>query len=122
MSLDSFVPDVKEIEIAGKAVKISPLKIRQIPGFSRAIGPVSTMLFGGDMMGAIAMHGEGLIKAVAIAIEQTEDWIGDLPPDEFLHLATAVVEVNGDFFVRRVRPALEETIEKVTKVMRGDGA
>lgn len=49
----------------------------------------------------IAVGGEDLVRAVAIATDQPEDWLGELLPDEFLALVTAVVDVNTDFF----RPA-----------------
>ncbi|MCB1630603.1 MAG: hypothetical protein H7A12_07270 [Pseudomonadales bacterium] len=57
------------------------------------------------------MGGDDLVRAVAIATDQTEDWLGELLPDEFLPLVTAVVEVNADFFVRRVLPALNAATE-----------
>lgn len=65
----------------------------------------------GDLATVITVGGEDLVRAVAIATDQTEDRLGELLPDEFLALVTAVVDVNADFFVRRVLPALNAATE-----------
>ena len=111
MSLDIYTPQPRPVTAGGKTINVLPLKVRQIPGFTRAIVPVLAPLGAGDLATAIAVGGEDLVRAVAIATDQPEDWLGELLPDEFLALVTAVVDVNADFFARRVLPALNAATE-----------
>lgn len=104
--LDVYVVTPCEVAVAGKAVAVSPLRVRQIPAFARHVAPVAAFLMNGDLLAAVAAGGEDMVKALAVATGEPEDWLGDLLPDEFVALAAAVMEVNADFFVRRVAPAL----------------
>lgn len=51
-------------------------------------------------------HADGLFEAVALLTGRDAEWIrgGDLA--EFIELALAAVEVNRDFFTRRIAPLL----------------
>ncbi len=111
MSLDIYTPQPWPVTVCGKTIDVLPLRVRQIPGFTRAVTPVLAPLVAGDLAAVIAVGGEDLVRAVAIATEQSEDWLGELLPDEFLALVTAVVGVNTDFFVQRVLPALNAATE-----------
>lgn len=117
MSLETYVTEPRRIEIGGKTVTIAPLKVRQIPAFARHVGPAATELFAGNLAGALALHGEGLIAAVAVATGEEAGWIGDLDADEFLRLVGEVVEVNADFFAHRVSPALSQTVARLTQAL-----
>lgn len=52
----------------------------------------------------IADHHKSVRAIVAAASEEPEDYIGSLPLDQFLRLATMVWEVNHVFFVHHVGP------------------
>lgn len=115
MTLDTYIPEVRHPLIGGKNVTVAPLKIKQLPAFTRAIGPAAHALFSGDMLGAVAAHGEAIITAVAVATGEDEAWLGDLDADEFLLLAGDVLEVNADFFAHRVTPTLNATVDRLMK-------
>lgn len=117
MSLETYIPEARRVEIGGKTVTIAPLKVRQIPAFARHVGPAASLLLDGDIAGAVSEHGEGLITAMAIATGEDAGWIGDLLPDDFLRLVAEVVEVNADFFAHRVSPALSQTVERLTHAL-----
>lgn len=122
MGLDTYVIVPREIEAGGKTLAITPLRVRQIPAFVRAISPAAGLLTDGRIADAVALHGDGIVEAMAVATGETEDWIGDLLPDAFLELVAAVMEVNGDFFARRVAPlitAMQEKAEAAATSMRG---
>ena len=44
------------------------------------------------------------------------DFLKRLRPDEFFHIALAVVEVNGDFFTLRLAPALTQFFRSVSLI------
>lgn len=111
MSLDVYIPAPRLVSAGGKDLAILPLRVRQIPAFTRYVSPVIAPLAGGDLLTAIATGGDDLVRAVAVATGESEDWLADLYPDDFLAITTAVVEVNADFFARRVLPALTAATE-----------
>jgi len=117
--LGVFVPEPRRIEAGGKTVAVAPLKVRQVPAFARAIGPALQSLAAGDLAAVLGTHGDALIEAVAAATGEPADWLGELAPDEFLRLAAEVVEVNADFFVRRVAPTLEALTARIDASLTG---
>lgn len=108
------------VTAAGERVEVAPLKVRQLPAFARAVAPLLSEMAGRrdgllDVAALVALHGERLAQAVAVATSRPEAWVGDMEADDFVRLVALVIEVNGDFFVRRLAPALEQaalTIER----------
>lgn len=121
MALDTYVIQARVIEIAGKPVSVTPLRVRQIPAFVREIGPAGPLLMSGHMADAVALHGDGIIAAMAIATGESDDVIGELLPDAFLSLVTTVMEVNGDFFVQRVAPLIADMHAKARVALKATG-
>jgi len=117
MPLETYVPEIRQFDVAGRVVAIAPLKVRQIPAFTRAISPVLGPLAAGDVLTAVAVGGEDLTRAVGIATGEDEAWLGELNADDFLLLAAAVIEVNADFFARRVLPALTAATERTQAIL-----
>jgi len=54
----------------------------------------------------LADNGEDLITAIALGSRLPRDEVGYLYPDDLVSLATAVFEVNLDFFMTRMVPSL----------------
>ena len=121
-NLTTYIPEVRHPMIGGKNVTVAPLKVRQIPAFTRAITPVMGLLTGGNLLAAVASAGDDLIQAVSIATDEPATWIGDLEADEFLQLAAKVLEVNADFFVHRVAPAMTNASQTLTRILGETGS
>lgn len=123
---------VREVDFRGGKLKVSPLKVGQIPAFTRAIRPCIAAIAGfivsvpsdGAAGGGgepkvefdvdvekiatlIGDHGESITEAVSIATKVPRAIMDDTSPEEFLVLATAVVGVNVDFFGRAMAKAKE---------------
>ena len=108
---------------AGERVEVAPLKVRQLGAFARAVGPliedlsVIATMPAGDQAGAfgsvVVRHCDEVAQAVASATGRTAEWVGNLDLDDLVGLAGVVVEVNADFFVRRLLPVLETTLPEV---------
>lgn len=78
-----------------------------------ALGPMGlvTALFGHE--------GDEIFHLCALVAKQPLDWVHNLDMDEAVDLMTAIVEVNHDFFIRKVVPMLvsklpTEAAEKLT--------
>lgn len=116
-ALDTLVPLVRRLQVGGQEVAVEVLRMRQIPEFSRAIAAPWSAIVAGDYLTVIVEFPEDTMKAVAIATGQDGEFLADLRPDEFLALATAVFEVNLDFFARAVLPAARAMGAGMTKAM-----
>lgn len=132
-----------QVSFRGEPLKLSPLKIGQIPAFSKAIRPCIAAIAGFitsapsgdagsgggepgldlqvDMRGIVdlfADYGDSMIDAVAVATRIEKATLQDTLPDEFLELVTAVVKVNVDFFGRAMAKA---TAENHRRLVSGPG-
>lgn len=115
--LKTLTREPARIEIAGEALAITPLRVKQIPGFVREIGPALAGLSGGnpDWISLLGVYGDSLINAVAIAVGRDAAWVGNLELDDLLRLIAAVAEVNADFFAQRVAPLLDTVMARIGK-------
>jgi hypothetical protein len=111
-----------------REVVIRPLKVGQIPGFAKAVGPILSSIPASsagwgdmDIVSLIGTHGEALIAACAIAvpgIPETE--IREAELDEFMALIADILSVNVDFFRRRMPQAAPKLAETLASL--GDGS
>lgn len=116
--------------VAGKELVINRIRVRQMARVMELVHPMAALLLKKtpnpqagakikidsiDIPKLVMTHGVSLALLVA-EIEAygnegvTEDWVQDLELDDMIVLATAVVEVNLDFFIQRVFPALSTAL------------
>lgn len=102
------------IEIRGEVLDLMPLRVGELPAFVRAIRPFAERLTTAiDWLGICADHGEALLEALALASRRPRLWIEGLDLDEAIRLAEALLEVNADFFVRRVSPEIDRVASRL---------
>jgi hypothetical protein len=94
---------------------IQPIKVRDLPRFLKAIEPIAAELASGDIAGALMRHADAVIEATAIGAGCERAWLEDQTPDVLAELAAKVLEVNADFFVRRVLPVIQGAAERLTQ-------
>jgi hypothetical protein len=101
---------------------IQPIKVRDLPRFLKAIEPIAADLASGDIAGALMRHADAVIEATAIGAGVERAWLEDQTPDVLAELAAKVLEVNADFFVRRVLPVVMAAADRLTQsVQTGSG-
>ena len=104
--------------IGGERLELTPLKVGDVPAFARAIQPAAASLsVSPDWLALLALHGEAVIDAVAIASRRPPEWVTNLALDDAVRLAEAVFEVNADFFIQRVLPSLTEAATRVSQIL-----
>ena len=116
-ALNVFVSQAQEIRIAGKVILLRPLTVGQLPGFLHAAQPIITELQSGDIAQALLRNPAAVIESVTIACNQDRIWIDSLYSDDLIKLGTKCLEINLDFFIRRLLPeitAAATTIEAAT--------
>jgi hypothetical protein len=90
-----------------RGIDVTPIKVRDLPRFLKAIEPIAAELADGDIAGALMRHADAVIEATAIGSGVDRAWLEDQTPDVLAMLAARVLEVNADFFVRRVLPVIQ---------------
>ena len=112
---DAFGAQPTDLTIADETLVISPIRVGEIPKILSAIKPFSDQLMADqiDWLGIVTQHGDSLLAAIAIAARKPQDWVEALSLDDAITLATALFEVNADFFVQRVVPTLQQAAGRI---------
>jgi len=100
---------------------ITPVRVGDLPAFLAAIEPVTRELAEGDLMAALTRNAEQVIQATAIGAGVDREWLNAQSLDVLLELATAVIEVNADFFVQRLLPAIEAAVTRLNTALAETG-
>ena len=95
--------------------EISPIKVRDLPRFLKAIEPIAAELATGDIASALMRHADAVIEAAAIGAGVDRAWLEEQTPDVLAELAARVLEVNADFFVRRVLPTVTAAADRLAQ-------
>lgn len=116
--LDMIDPAPALVRFRGEQLELRPLRIGQLPAFSRLVRPIVAEFTPGrnpdwvdsdDLMvlELTELHGEAIIEAAAIATGRPVDWIADVDSTtELVDLVRQIVEVNRDFFFRAIQAQL----------------
>lgn len=117
--LNLVAPVPNTIAVAGRDLDVSPLKVGELAAFMRAVSPVLDALAKGDLMDALTHDIESVIQAAALGARVEMDWIEAQEADALLEIAVAVVEVNADFFARRIAPRLADAAQRMAGRLDG---
>lgn len=118
--INILVPETVELDIAGERIEVTPLRLGEFPAMLKAVRPFATQLDSEpDWLSLLTEHGEALLDALAVACRRSREWVDALALDEALNLATAVFEVNADFFVQRVAPNVTELAARIGRRLDG---
>jgi len=103
-----LTPTGVQVAAGGETLTVTPIKVKELNAFLAAIQPVLDDLIKKeiDVMALVLKSPDSVIKATAIGCRKPVDWVGELDIDELARLALAVIEVNTDFFIRKVLPAV----------------
>ena len=99
-----------------REILVRPLKVRQFAAVMRAMRPTVAILSDQDDIDVDALitkFPEAMIETVSVATDLTVEEVGNLALDQFVAVATAVLEVNSDFFAQRLRPLLDAAGQKL---------
>lgn len=118
--LETLVPHPVEVEAGGKTIAITPIRVKELPAFMRAVESLfGAAASGADIAALLALNTDAVIEAAAIGARQPRSFIDSLDLDELIDVAAAVLEVNADFFARRVAPRLAATSKTLEALVDG---
>ncbi|PPD22866.1 MAG: hypothetical protein CTY22_05215 [Methylomonas sp.] len=98
---------------------MTPIKIKHLPAFLRAIEPIAHDLAAGDLLGSLTRHADAVITATALGADVDRAWLDEQTPDVLIDLASQVIEVNTDFFAHSVLPKLTVAADRLAIVTGG---
>lgn len=130
--LDVLTPAPRVVQYRGEAVEVLPLRLAQLSPFATATRPIigrvvmavgmleegNALHVGAVLFDLLEQDAPALTRALALATGRDEAFIGDGELAEVVDLAQAVVEVNEDFFARRLPDLLEKLRPAVAKLPR----
>jgi hypothetical protein len=129
--LDVIEPAETSATFNGREIQIRPLTVGQLPGFARAIKPISgaieSIATGNSapdlfsILTMVAEHGDKVVEAVSIATGVKAEELLAATPDQLIELVVVALRVNADFFKGRLTPAILAAVKKVAAPMPGDG-
>jgi hypothetical protein len=106
----------QRLRIGGRDIAVDPVTVRDLPAFLAAVEPIARELMAGDVMAALAHNADRLIQAVCTGARVERAWLDDQQADVLVELAVAVIEVNADFFARRVLPAVTQAAQTLSRM------
>ena len=127
--LEILFPDGVSIKVGTEEVKVMPFTFGQLPFVMKRLVPLvrvfstsGVLSFGKDEKGSqtielaknwpmyildvLAEGGEPLMELVAYTVGKQRSWMDTVQTDEGIALVKALVEVNSDFFSKKVLPTL----------------
>lgn len=125
--LEILFPTGKEITIRELVYIIKPFKLGQIPKVLKSINPIINLfgqLVGQErnklevITGILTNGGENILELIGLATNQPMEWVNDLELDEGIELLTGILEVNSDFFIKRVLPILTNGVATLNGQMQ----
>lgn len=114
----TFPPVPQVVTVAGAAVELTPIRLGELPRILAVVRPIAADLSAEpDWLALLAAHGDAVLELLALATRCERAWIEGLALDEAVTLASAVFEVNADFFVRRVAPSIARSGERLAPIL-----
>lgn len=115
---ETFPPVPRVVTVAGTAVELTPIRLGELPRILAAVRPIAADLSAEpDWLALLARHGEAVLELLALATRRERAWIEGLALDEAVTLACAVFEVNADFFVGQVVPAIQGAAQRLAPTL-----
>lgn len=116
--LETFAPEPREVTIEGKDLKILPVRLKDVPRLARFTTPMQALLLTGNWAEVLDKHTDDMAGAIAVGTGEDIEWAADLYLDDAVKLLGEVLDVNADFFVRHVLPAVGVASTKLTETIQ----
>jgi hypothetical protein len=142
--LTQLLPEPRTINVGGEAVEVWPIRVRQLARVLPAIEALNQVVSpskekaqvpeqegltdsadaGKQKQAWLALllqtqHAETVIELICAAIEKPREWADPLDLAELFEVAGAVIEVNADFFIHRLGPAINAITARILSLVPG---
>lgn len=114
--LPKIIPVPVFVTVGGKKIEVKTMRVKQLTKVMAEIQPFIgsfTTTDGANLPLILLNHTDNVIGLVSTLTGEPIDWLGELGLDEMVLLFTAVVEVNLDFFIQKVLPAVTTAMQRL---------
>lgn len=117
--LKTFPPEPVVLTLSGQTLELTPIRLGELPRLLKVVKALASNLNSEpDWMALIAEQGEPVLELLAITTRRDRTWINELSLEDAVQLAAAVFEVNADFFVAQVVPAIQGAAQRLAPTLR----
>ena len=115
----TFPPAPVVVTLSGIALELTPIRLGELPRLLAVAHPLAEEITSDpDWMAMLGRHGDTVLDLLAITTRRERAWINDLSLEDAVQLAAAVFEVNADFFVAHVVPAIQSAALRLAPMLR----
>jgi hypothetical protein len=122
--LDQLLPATHTLQLAGRQLTLHPIRLGQLPAILRLARPLieihrermtaaaaacdqpAKVEVEINLLDLMEQHGDTLLDLCSLLSHTDRAWLDALGLDDALVLVAKLIEVNQDFFARRMGPAL----------------
>jgi hypothetical protein len=127
MSLETMIPFTQKVEVHGQEIEVRPVKVKQLAAVTRAMAPLKELFdlktFDKNKVLAGAFeHAEAVARLTEVCTGLERNAMDEWEIDEMIDLFVAVLEVNLDFFTRRVFPSVSRGMGAISVGSKRAGA
>jgi hypothetical protein len=116
---NTFSPEPMVVTLSGTALELTPIRLGELPRLLAVVRPLAEELSSDpDWLALLGRHGDAVLELLAITTRRERAWINDLSLEDAVQLASAAFEVNADFFVARIAPAIQGAAQRLTPTLR----
>ena len=114
----TFPPEPVVVTLSGIALELTPIRLGELPRLLAVVRPLAEEISNDpDWMALLGRHGDVVLDLLAITTRRERAWINDLSLEDAVRLAAAVFEVNADFFVGQVAPAIQGAAQRLAPTL-----
>lgn len=125
--LKDIFPTGSKIKLGEQEVEVKDFAVSHIPHIMEVAARVQSHLdqtkdIGKTVVKVLAEDFDGILKAVELSTDLELDFLKKLNTEALIFIASEVVEVNLDFFMKKIKPRIENLakgLEKSTKSKAG---
>lgn len=115
----TFPPEPVVLNLAGGVLELTPIRLGELPRLLNVVRTLSSGLSSDpDWVALLAEQGEPVLELLALTTRRDRAWINELSLEDAVQLAAAVFEVNADFFVAQVVPAIQSAAQRLAPTLR----
>lgn len=122
MDISTALGQPTVVTVQGRDVEVKCVLMGKLKEFALACAPFIEAFNSPEKLEPFKLlceYPDEMMRAIACTSNVDVEFLKKLPPDDCLALATAVISMNTDFFMRRLAPALIRAVESVGRTQTG---